>query len=287
MQWITATDTPSCGQKRHTRWPATTSKYWCAVGRSEKTHALARNDFRAADVPSRGQKRHTRWPATNSSSACCAITDAVREIGCNEWWLLITPSCGQKRQYTMACGDCQVLMCHRAVRKDTLADPPRIPSADVPPCWSDSTHTLACYELFGVQWITDSAAAIGCNEWRLLIRYRAVRKDTHDGLQRLPFATCAIVRSEETHTLARNDFGVLMCHQAVSKIEKNAGLLRILRRAMNYGCGSSIGCNAWRLLIRLSCGQKRHTRSACNDCRVLYVPSCYQIKHTRWLRIEF
>ena len=31
MQWMTAADTPSCGQKRHTRWPATTSKCWCVL----------------------------------------------------------------------------------------------------------------------------------------------------------------------------------------------------------------------------------------------------------------
>ena len=102
-------------------------------------------------------------------------------------------------------------------------------------CWcaimrSEKTHTLACNEFFGMQWITDAAArsdamntpatnlrhvmnygcgsAIVCNEWRLLIRHRAVRKDTHAGLQ------------------------------------------RILRRAMNHGCGSAIVCNELRLLIR-------------------------------------
>ena len=45
VHWITAADTPSCGQKKHTRWPATTSKCWCAIMRSEKTHALACNEF--------------------------------------------------------------------------------------------------------------------------------------------------------------------------------------------------------------------------------------------------
>ena len=59
----------------------------------------------------------------------------------------------------------------------------------------------------------------------------------------------AIVRSEKTHTLARNEFQVLMCHHAVRK-DTHAGLQRILRHAMNYGCGSAIGCNEWQLLIR-------------------------------------
>ena len=71
---------------------------------------------------------------------------------------------------------------HRAVRKDTHA---------------------------GLQQILRHAtnygcgSAIGCNEWRLLIRHRAARKDTHAGLQ------------------------------------------RVLRRAMTHGCGSAIGCNEW------------------------------------------
>ena len=71
VQWITAADTPSCGQKKHTRWPATNSKCWCAIMRSEKTHTLACNEcfgmqwitgpqrIPGADVPSCGQKRHT------------------------------------------------------------------------------------------------------------------------------------------------------------------------------------------------------------------------------------
>ena len=60
---------------------------------------------------------------------------------------------------------------------------------------------------------------------------------------------CIIVQSEKTYTLARNEFQVLMCHHAVRK-DTHAGLQRILRHAMNYGCGSAIGCNEWRLLIR-------------------------------------
>ena len=110
VQWITAADTPSCGQKRHTRWPATNSKCWCAIMRSEKTHTLACNEcfgmqwitgpqwIPSADVPSCGQKRHTRWPATNASA-------------CNE---------------LLARNEFQVLMCHHAVRKDTHAGLQRI-----------------------------------------------------------------------------------------------------------------------------------------------------------------
>ena len=116
----------------------------------------------------------------------------------------------------------------------------------------------------------------------------------------------AIVRSEKTHTLARNEFQVLMCHHAVRK-DTHAGLQRILRHAMNYGCGSAIGCNDWRLLIHHravrknthaglhrilrramthGCGSARlpaTNSSACNELRLLlYTPSCGQKRHTRW-----
>ena len=73
----------------------------------------------------------------------------------------------------------------------------------------------------------DSSQAITCNEFGLVLRHRAVRKNTHaghdinrqptdsaiTGMQRIQTASkrsramnysccCAIVRSEETHTLA-------------------------------------------------------------------------------------
>ena len=51
VQWITAADSPSCGQKRHTRWPATNAKCWLAIVRSEKTHTLTCNEFRLVMWP--------------------------------------------------------------------------------------------------------------------------------------------------------------------------------------------------------------------------------------------
>ena len=62
-------------------------------------------------------------------------------------------------------------------------------------CWyaivrSEKTHTVACNECFGMQWIT------GPHEFQELMCHHAVRKDTHAGLQRM------------------------------------------LRHAMNYGCGT-------------------------------------------------
>ena len=40
-QRMQSADAPSCGQKQHTRWPATSGNCGCAIVRSEKTHTLA------------------------------------------------------------------------------------------------------------------------------------------------------------------------------------------------------------------------------------------------------
>ena len=81
----------------------------------------------------------------------------------------------------------------------------------------------------------------------------------------------AIVRSEKTHTLARNEFQVLMCHHAVRK-DTHAGL----------ACNECFGMQWITGPQRIpsadvpSCGQKRHTRwpatnaSACNECRMRF-----------------
>ena len=81
----------------------------------------------------------------------------------------------------------------------------------------------------------------------------------------------AIVRSEKTHTLARNEFQELMCHHAVRK-DTHAGL----------ACNECFGMQWITGPQRIpsadvpSCGQKRHTRwpatnaSACNECRMRY-----------------
>ena len=180
--------------------------------------------------------------STDAAARSCAMN-----YGC--WYAIVR----SEKTHTLARNECQVLMCHHAVRTDTHA---------------------GLQQFFGMQWITDAAA----------------RSDAiNDG------CWYAIVRSEKTHSLARNEFQVLMCHHAVRK-DTHAGLQRILRHAMNYGCGSAIGCNEWPLLIRHravrkdthagpqripsadvpSCGQKRHTHtrwpatnsSACNELRM-------------------
>ena len=120
----------------------------------------------------------------------------------------------------------------------------------------------------------------------------------------------AIVRSEKTHTLARNEFQVLMCHHAVRKDththtrlpatnssacnewrllirhravrkDTHAGLQRILRRAMTHGCGSAITCNELRLLIRHRAVRK-DTHAGLQRMPTAGWPSCDQKRHTRW-----
>ena len=64
-QRIPSADVPSCGQKRHTRWPATNASA-CNELRMRQRDRM--QWLTAAATPSCGQKRHTRWPAPNSSA---------------------------------------------------------------------------------------------------------------------------------------------------------------------------------------------------------------------------
>ena len=94
-----------------------------------------------------------------------------------------------------------------------------------------------------LSWKNFWSAVDAMNDWR------AVRKDTHAGPQRIPSAdvpSCGQKRhtrwpatnaSACNELLARNEFQVLMCHHAVRK-DTHAGLQRMLRHAMNYGCGT-------------------------------------------------
>ena len=89
MQWVTAADTPSCGQKRH-------------------THTLACNEFFGV-----------QW-ITAAAARSCAMN-----YGC--WYAIVR----SEKTHTLACNECQVLVGHRAIRKDTHADMQRIPAGDV------------------------------------------------------------------------------------------------------------------------------------------------------------
>ena len=178
---------------------------------------------------------------------------------------LLRHAANHGRCSAITCNELRLLIRHRAVRKNTHAGPQRMPSADVPTCgqkrhtrWPDRILRHAMNYGCGsaiVTWIQASkhknitilntwiyqhnitipsvilkelVVCGGCNEWRLLIRHRAVRKDTHAGLQRMlrhamnycpatnSKSWCAIMRSEKTHTLACNEcFGMQWITDAV------------------------------------------------------------------------
>ena len=71
---------------------------------------------------------------TDAAARSCAMND-----GC--WYAIVR----SEKTHTLACNDCRVLMCHRAVRKNTHAGPQRIPSADVPSCGQKRHVYLSIY----------------------------------------------------------------------------------------------------------------------------------------------
>ena len=135
----------------------TDSKCWCAIMRSEKTH--------------------THTLACNEFFGMQWITDAAARSDA-----MNTPATNSS-----ACNELRMRQRDRAQW---------MTAADTPSCgqkrhtrWP-ATNSSACNE-------SRMRQRIVCNALRLLIRHRAVRKDTH--------------------TLACNEFQVLMCHHAVRK----------------------------------------------------------------------
>ena len=190
----------------------TDSKCWCAIMRSEKTHTLACNEFFGM-----------QWLTDAAARSNAMNTPATISSACNEL---------RMRQ-------------RNPVQKDTHADMQRI-------LWHAMNYGCGSAIVTWIQaskhknitilntWIYQHNITIpsvilkelvvcgGCNEWRLLIRHRAVRKDTHAGLQRMlrhamnywpatnSKSWCAIMRSEKTHTLACNEcFGMQWITDAV------------------------------------------------------------------------
>ena len=128
----------------------TDSKCWCAIMRSEKTHThtLACNEFfgmqwitdaaARSDAMSdscwyaivRSEKTHTHTLACNEFFSmqwikAAAARSCAMNYGC--WYAIVR----SEKTHTLACNECQVLVGHRAIRKDTHADMQRIPAGDV------------------------------------------------------------------------------------------------------------------------------------------------------------
>ena len=130
----------------------------------------------------------------------------------------------------------QSQMRHRAVRKNTHAGLQRMDSANAPSC-SQKKHTRwpATNAKRGCVIVrSEKTHTLAGNEWKVRMRHRAVRRNTHAGRQRMQRADtpscgqkrhtrwlatnrkcgCASVRSEKTHTLAGNKWKVRMRHRA-------------------------------------------------------------------------
>ena len=77
--------------------------------------------------------------------------------------------------------------------------------------------------------------------------------------------------------LARNEFQELMCHHAVRK-DTHAGLQRMLRHAMNYGCGTQ------PVLTREFCQKKGISMRTCSSME--WSLGLKQIRAKRILRLR-
>ena len=104
--------------------------------------------------------------------------------------VLATAIVRSEKTHTLACNECHVPMCHRAVRKDTHAGLQRVPCADL---------------------------------------VRAVRKDTHAGLQRIP-AAAMFSCGQKRHTRSSATAGSLITdsilpssHTAALHVSADAG----------------------------------------------------------------
>ena len=207
----------TCGQKRHTSWPATNYGYKDVI--IIRTHQPQQNN--PQQQPRRSKETSKLLATTNSrpnatlqSGCSCNMAtdwlcsyrhatkyDCFQGITCNELPLLLRPR---------ACNELMLLLRHRAVKKNTHAGEVRLlPSDHVQ--WITTAAAPSC-----VQWIRASAApSCGQNKHTRWPRHEPsnVLAAADTVMQRItPAPTrsravnyrccCAIVRSEKTHTLA-------------------------------------------------------------------------------------
>ena len=72
-QIMQSADAPSCGQKKHTRWPATNATVPMRHRAVRRNTHVGKQPMEKADAPSCGQKKHTRWPATTGKCGCAIV----------------------------------------------------------------------------------------------------------------------------------------------------------------------------------------------------------------------
>ena len=181
----------ACRQKRQTRCRATNYGCWGAIVCNEwrmliRHHAVRKDKhvgmqrITDTDATSGRQWRRTCWRATN--------------YGC---WGAIVPS---EKTNTLA----------RAVRKDRPVAVQRITDAEAP----------SCKQKRQTRWRVPSEKTdtVACNQIRMLMRHRAVRKDKHVGVcNELPMLICHHAVRKDKNTLACNELRMLLRHRTVRK----------------------------------------------------------------------
>ena len=155
----------------------------CAIVRSEQTHTLA-TTFTGNRLTLHSYRHATNYACSHA-------------ITCNELPLLLRPR---------ACNELQLLLRHRAVRKNTLAKyvyaskrsramnyrcMQWITAAAASSCmqWITATAAPSCGQKKHTRWRSTSMLrsdhvqwiTAACNELQLLLRHRAVRRNTHAG----------------------------------------------------------------------------------------------------------
>ena len=141
MRWMTAAATPSCGQKRHIRWPATNA--------SACNELLARNEFQVLmwhhavrkDTHAGLQRmlRHAMNYGCGSAIVTWILFSKHKNITILNTWIytnIISQSQALSSKNLWSAVDAMNDGCCCAIVR------------------SEKTHTLACNECFGMQWIT-------------------------------------------------------------------------------------------------------------------------------------
>ena len=166
----------------------------------------------ATAAPSCGQKKHTRWRSTSTLRS-----DHMQ-------WI------------PAACNELQLLLRHRAVRKNTHAG-----------------HDIPCYQLQILGLLRGSQFSDSADT--VMQRITAASKRSRAMNYR---CCCAIVRSEQTHTLATTLTGNRLTLQLQACNE-----LRLLPRdhVQWITAAAASSCMQWITATAApSCGQKKHTR---------------------------
>ena len=155
-------------------------------------------------------------PSNNGleSSAVVASEIQIRHVAVLE--CAIVPS---EKTDTMACNELRMLMRHRAVGKDKHVGVQRITDADAPSCRQKrQTRRRATKYGCGCAMVpSEKTNTLACNELRVLMRHRAVRKDRHVGVQRITDADATSCRQKRQTRWRATNYGCWWPHRTFCK----------------------------------------------------------------------